>query len=145
MRASATIRANRYDPGEPLVTIRRIAFEPNRDIGGDPLVSNLRRQGFTVLSASDTSGLVQKLQLNTAKLFEPDNLRRLNREGVDVIMTVRTILGNDGTILVMQVQAVNTSSGKLFGRWNWDNPGRISVDEAATQLGREIGARLRSF
>ncbi len=135
----------RFDPGEPLVTIRRVAFEPTRDAVAEPLVSNLRLQGFTVLAPNDTAGLIQKLNVSAAKLFEPDNLRRLNGESVDVVMSLRTIVGNDGTILVIQLQAVNTSSGRLFGRWNWENPGRISVDQAATQLGREVGARLRSF
>jgi hypothetical protein len=133
-------------PSAPVTaSIRRIAMEPNRDVFADPLASPMSKYGYNVVTPANVWGLLERLNIRDGKLYDQESLRAINKQGIDAILIVRSVIAPDGIPSAISLRAVLTANGQPAGGWYWDNPRRIGVADSAEFIAERVAADLRSY
>jgi len=136
--------------------IHTIALMPSGGVLADAIGLELLRFGFNVIDTGKISGLMIRDNLNEIEITQPQNLSRLNNDGIDAVILVKSVAGYDGRPQSASVKIVHTKTGQLVAGANWQNGrggaqgspadqgARVDLAVAAEQIANALGKSLQS-
>jgi len=136
--------------------IHTIALMPSGGVLADAIGLELLRFGYNVIDTGKISGLMIRGNLNEIEITQPQNLSRLNNDGIDAFILVKSVAGYDGRPQSASVKIVHTKTGQLVAGANWqngrggaqgspaDSGARVDLADAAQQIANALGQALQT-
>lgn len=106
------------DPGHQ---VRVIAINPNGGILGDAIAIELSTYDINVVDPAQLSNIVARLNLNEFEIGSPQNLMKLQNEGIDGYLVVKVAAGYDGLPQSATARLNSTHNGQLIAGVSWQN------------------------
>jgi len=134
--------------------VRAIAMAPEGGLLAESIAIELANQGYNVIDASQTSGLLVRMNLDEIEVATPVGLQKLSEKGIDAYLTVRSAGGYDGQLASASARASSTHTGRLIAGVSWQNGWggqhgsladrtmRKGVSEAAADIAGALGKSL---
>ena len=121
----------------------------------DAVGIELFNEGFLVFDTRQTSTLMVRYNLDEQEIMDPERISDFAAEGIDALLTVRTVAGYDGKPESVTVRVVSTQTGQVIGALTWqtgkggvqgsplDRMKRKGMVDAARQIGKALARQLR--
>ncbi len=109
-----------------------IALAPSGGVLAEAIGIELFNKGFTIIDTTQMSNLMIRYNMTEIEFFKPQNLKVLKKEGIDGILTVKSVTGYDGKPQSATVRINSTKAGsEIIAGVSWQNgwggrPGSIS-------------------
>jgi hypothetical protein len=136
--------------------IQTIALMPSGGIMADSIGIDLLNYGFDIIDTATTTSVMTRVNMTEIEYSKPQNMRKLNSEGIDSIMLVKTVAGYDNQPNSISVRIILTSNGKLLVGAVWQNGSggqmgspldrarRSGITEAASNIANGIAKALNN-
>jgi hypothetical protein len=120
----------------------------------DAIAVEMFNRGFTVIDTNETSSLLVRMNLSEIEVLTPENLSKLQDEGIDAYLSARTVAGYGGQPQSVSVRVNSTQTGRIIAGLSWQNgwggrAGSIAdrimrkdTTEAAVEITNELTKQL---
>jgi len=99
-----------------------IALAPSGGVLADAIGVELFNKGFTVIDTAQMSNLMVRYNMTEIELSKPQNLKALKEEGIDGILTVKSVTGYDGKPQSATVRINSTKAwSEIIVGVSWQN------------------------
>lgn len=152
--ASSKLNVSR-SPGALPQSVQVIALMPSGGVLADAIGIELLRYGFEIVDTSTLTSIMVRCNLTELELAEPQNIRKLNEQGIDTILLVKSVAGYDNRPESASVKLVATATGRLIIGATWqtghggargspaDSDMRSNLSQAARKIADGIGRELK--
>lgn len=135
--------------------IRTIALMPSGGVLADAIGVELLNYGFEVIDSGKITSLMIRDNLNEIEIIQPQNLRKLEEDGIDSILLVKSVAGYDRRPQSASVKLILTNTGRIVAGANWQNGrggaqgspadqgARVDLVVAAQQIAKALGEVLQ--
>jgi hypothetical protein len=101
--------------------LKMIALAPSGGIFADVIGIQLSGQGYTIVDTGATAALLVLMQKAQDELFSPEVMSRLKERGIDAVLVVRKVDGEDGLPQTVQIRLHSTEPVADIGGVDWEN------------------------
>jgi hypothetical protein len=123
---------------------KTIALAPSGAVFADLIGMALSAQGYTIIDSGATSALLVLMQQSAADLLSPQVLGLLKERGVDAVLVVPRVTGEDGLPESIYVRLYSTDEMAEVGGIDWQNSwSRRSLWEAAQEIATAMAQSSR--
>jgi hypothetical protein len=99
-----------------------IALAPSGGVLAEAIGIELFNKGFTVIDTAQMSNLMLRYNMTELELSKPQNLKALKEEGIDGILTVKSVTGYDGKPQSATVRINSTKAwSEIIAGVSWQN------------------------
>jgi len=101
--------------------IETIALSPSGGLLADAIGVELFNRGFNIVDTNSMSQLMVRLNLSELEITQPQNLKLLEEQGIDVYLSVKSVAAYDGLPQSASVRMNSARNGKVIGGVSWQN------------------------
>ena len=117
--------------------IRSVALMPSGGVLSDAIGIEMLNYGFEVIDTGKITSLIIRHNLSEIEITQPQNLRRLNDEGIDAILLVKSVAGYDNRPQSASVKIIMTQTGTIVAGVTWQN-GRGGAQGSPADQGARV-------
>ncbi len=117
--------------------IETIALMPSGGIAADSIGIEMLNYGYNIVDTATTTSHMTRVNMTEVEYSSPQNLRKLNSEGVDSIMIVKAVQGYDGNPNSITCRIILTNNGQLLVGATWTNGGGGVQGSMADRMHRD--------
>jgi hypothetical protein len=126
-----------WQPLDP--ALKTIAIAPSGGIFADLIGMELSGQGYTIIDSGSTLALLILTQKSVDDLFSPQVLSILKQRGIDAVLEVQKVDGNDGLPQTVHMRLHGTEGLAEVGGIDWQNSW---IRRGTLESAQEIAAAL---
>lgn len=140
----------------PTREIGRLAIAPGSGVLGDAIGLELFNRGLTIVDAQETVAIVGRAGLREFELTSTQGFDVLRQQGIDALLTAKSVDGADGRPESASVRVTDTTSGEIVAGLSWQNGWggrrgsmadrtmRKNLSKAASEIADELLQRLKA-
>jgi hypothetical protein len=101
--------------------LQTLALAPNGGLFADLIGMALSAQGYTVVDTGATLALLVFMQSSQDDLLSPEVMAKLNARGMDAVLVVQKVDGEDGLPQTVHLRLHGTAQTADVGGVDWEN------------------------
>jgi hypothetical protein len=115
--------------------ISTVALAPQGGLFADLVGFDLRQGGCRIIDTGGTLTLLLMMHKSAAEIYEPEVIQALAQHGIQALLTIENVEGQDRSPDAAQARVQTTSPATMLGGLNWQNRwGRRGPVEAAHEI-----------
>jgi hypothetical protein len=99
----------------------KIAIAPSGGDLAEGIGAELTRRGFKIVDIKQTAKLLLQMNAKESELSAPQNLQKLREQGIDAVLLVKAVLGDNFRPLSATVSLNGTQSWESIAGLSWKN------------------------
>ena len=136
-------------------SIRSVAIAPGGGPFTDAIGVELFNHGIHVVDAEQTMNILGRVGLTEFQITTNESFQALRSAGADAVLVVKSVMADDGTPESAVARLTSTRTTEIVAGISWQNGWggqrgsiadrvmRQNLAEAATQITKELAARMR--
>jgi len=129
-----------------------IALSPGGGVLGEAIGLELFNRGYTVVDPDETARMVGRSDLSEFEISQAAGLSALRDKGIDALLVVKSVAGNDGRPQSATARLTATNDGQIISAVTWQNgwggaegsPADRTMRKDVAEAAREIVNALSS-
>ena len=102
-------------------SVRTIALAPSGGLLADAVGVELFNRGYQVIDTAQFSALMVRDNMSEIEVLAPQNLQKLQGQGIDAILSAKTASDYEGNPKSASVRLTSTHNGQLLAGLTWQN------------------------
>jgi hypothetical protein len=98
-----------------------IALGPGAGVIGDAIGLELFNRNFKVVDPQQASSIIGRYNLTEFQITKSEGLAALRDQGIDALLTVKSVSGSDDLPQSVAARVVNTTNGTVVAGLSWQN------------------------
>ena len=123
-----------------------IALSPGGGVLGEAIGLELFNRGYTVVDPDETARMVGRSDLSEFEVSQAAGLSALRDKGIDALLVVKSVAGNDGRPQSATARLTATNDGQIISAVTWQNGwGGVEGSPADRTMRRDVAEAAREI